>query len=209
MGLDMRPMGKPLPGKENRFREIFELITGSNETPAESLIEEWFNIQTSSYETIKAPMVGRDEAANKWIKERYEESDKSVSEAEFIEHYNGFYVIELSPYADAVPIYCNPEQDANVFRGQFLSDCMDIIDNELINEAWMSKLADETLDYGNRLLEATNSIAETNNLTHLKTQIEAPGEDFESLENKVHVLYSLSRWLIFYGQNGHGYEADF
>lgn len=205
----MRPMGKPMPGKENRFREIFEWITSSNESPSDALVEEWFNIQTSSYETIKAPMVGRDDAANQWIRERYEESDKSVSEAEFLDHYNGFYVIELSPFADAVPIYCNPEQDANVFRGQFLSDCIDIIDNELINEAWVSKLAEDTLDYGNRLLEATNSVATANHLTHLKDQIEAPGEDFETLENKVHILYSLSRWLIFYGQNGHGYEADF
>lgn len=205
----MRPMGKPLPGKEDRFNEIFNLITGGNETTDESLVEEWFSIQTSSYETIKAPMVGRDDTANTWIKDRYLESDKSVSEGEFIEHYNGFYVIELSPFTDAVPIYCNPEQDANVFRGQFLSDCMDILDNELLNEAWTSKLAEDTLDYGKRMLNATETVALTNNLSHLKEQIEVPGEDFESLENKLHILYSLSRWLIFYGQNGHGYEADF
>ena len=27
MGLDMRPMGKPKPGFENRFVEIFEMVT--------------------------------------------------------------------------------------------------------------------------------------------------------------------------------------
>lgn len=218
MGLDMRPMGKPKPGFEKRFEEIFSMLTGkakaqplaNGQTPShEELLEEWFAIQESTYETIKAPRVGRDAEADQWIKEQYQETDQSVPEQEFIKNHEGYYVIELAKETDGVPIYRAMGQDENVFRGEFLRDCMDIVDEELLSEAWETKMAAETLDYGWRLYDAADKIAVANNLEYLKNQREAPDADEDQIESKLHILYSAARWLIFYGKSGHGYEADF
>jgi len=223
MGLDMRPMGKPQPGFEKRFSQIFRIIQGTEKQELsfldklknkkllskEELLQEWFDNQIPSYETIKAPRVGRDEEANKWIKEKYSETDKSISEIDFINQYEGYYVIPLAKERDGIPVYISFQQDENVFRGQFIQDCIDLIGEELANEAWETKFAAEALDYGNRLLAATDKIATERNLQYLKNQYSPPDSDEKSIESKLHIMYSLSKWLIFYGKNGHGYEADF
>ena len=54
-----------------------------------------------------------------------------------------------------------------------------------------------------------DKVAIENNLLYLKEQRIPPDTDEDSLENKVHILYSAAKWLIFYGKNGHGYEANF
>lgn len=223
MGLDWRPMGKPKPGLEERYIQIFRILQGvekqelsfidrikGKKLPTkEQLLEEWFANQIPTYETIKAPQVGRDKIADDWIKEKYNESDKSVSLDQFIHDHHGYYVIELAGELDGVPMYIAMQQDRNVFRGQFLDDCKDIIGEELHSEAWGTKLADETLKYGQKLMAIADKTATENNLLYLKEQRMPPDADEDSLESKVHILYSAAKWLIFYGKNGHGYEADF
>lgn len=224
MGLDMRPMGKAKPGFEKRFDQIFRIITGAEKqelgffdklkgkklSTKEELLEEWFANQIPSYETIKAQRVGRDGEANAWLKEKYNETDKSVPEQEFIKKHDGYFVISLAKEKDGVPPYISLGQDENVFRGQFLRDCADLIGEDLVNEAWETKLHTETLDYGNRLMAIGEKIAKEKNLSYLKQQQNPPEiHNEESIESKLHIVFSLAKWLIFYGRNGHGYEADF
>jgi hypothetical protein len=223
MGLDMRPMGKPKPGFEKRFLEIFEMVNqdkipqatfldkliGKKLPTREELLKEWFANQIQTYETIKAPRVGRDKEADEWIKKKYNETDKSISESEFIQQHEGLYVIELAKETDGVPVYIALDQDENVFRGQFMQDCIDLIGEDLVSEAWETKLAKETLDYGQRLMKVADKIAIEKGLQFLNDQRLPPDSDEDSIESKLHVVYSLSRWLIFYGANGHGYEADY
>ena len=223
MGLDMRPMGKPKPGFEARYVEVFRILQepekpksgllnklkGNKPVNREELLKEWFEIQTPSYETIKAPRVGRDKEADDWLRERYQETDKKVSEAEFLKAHEGYYVIDLAKELDGLPMYRSMNQDENVFRGEFLRDCFDLIGKDLASEAWNTKLADETLDYGNRLMKVADKIAEEHNLQHLKDERIPPETDEDSIELKLHIVYSVAKWLIFYGKNGHGYEADY
>ena len=223
MGLDMRPMGKPKPGFEKRYHQIFRIIQGNEKQELsildklkgrklptrEELLEEWFSIQIPTYETIKAPRVGRDKEANEWIREKYQESDKTVTENEFVKQYDGYYVIDMAKEKDGVPVYISLQQDENVFRGQFLQDCTDLIGEDLVAEAWNTKLADETFNYGCQLMSVADKVAKENNLEHLKEQRLPPETDEDSLESKLHIVYSLAKWLMFYGKNGHGYEADF
>jgi alpha-L-fucosidase len=223
MGLDWRPMGKPKVGFEERFKQIFRILTdkekqelslvdkltGKKIKNKEQLLEEWFEISEKTYETIKAPRVGRDKVANDWIKEKYEETDKTLSSEAFIKQYDGFYVIELAEELDGVPVYIAMEQDENVFRGQFLQDCADLIGEDLLNEAWVTKFADETWAYGQQLMKIADKVASENNLLYLKEQRMPPDTDEDSLESKIHILYAAAKWLIFYGKNGHGFEADF
>ncbi len=219
----MRPMGKPKLGYEKRYLEIFEMVThdkiphptfleklqGKKAPTKEELLKEWFENQIQTYETIKAPRVGQDKEADEWIKGKYEQMQEKPSIEEFLKQHAGYYVIELAKEQDGVPVYIAFGQDENVFRGQFLADCVDLIGEALVNEAWETKLATETLDYGNRLMEAADKIAKQNNLEYLKTQREAPETEFDTIQNKLHIIYSLAKWLIFYGKNGHGYEADY
>lgn len=126
-----------------------------------------------------------------------------------MKEHEGYYVIELAKELDGVPVYVAMGQDENVFRGQFLQDCVDIIGEDLVNEAWETKFANETLDYGNRLMVVADKIAKERNLEYLKTQRLPPDSDEDTIESKLHTVFSLAKWLIFYGKNGHGYEADF
>jgi alpha-L-fucosidase len=223
MGLDWRPMGKPKAGFEGRFKQIFRILTdkekqevglldklkGKKIKSKEELLEEWFDISDKTYETIKAPRVGRDKVADDWIKEKYQETDKTISQEEFIKKYEGYYVIELAEELDGVPVYIAMGQDENVFRGQFLQDCEDLIGEDLLNEAWGTKFADETLAYGHQLMTIADKVASQNNMLYLKEQRIPPDTNEESLESKIHILYAAAKWLIFYGKNGHGFEADF
>jgi hypothetical protein len=223
MGLDMRPMGKPKPGFEKRYNQIFRIIQGTEKQELsfldklrgkkrlakDDLLKEWFENQIPSYETIRAPKVGRDKVADEWIKEKYQESDKKISESEFINRNEGYFVIELAQELDGIPMYIAMNQDRNVFRGQFIQDCADLIGEDLVSEAWNTKLAKETLDYGQKLMTVGDEIAEKNNLQYLKQQRKPPEAEETSIEWKLHIVYSLAKWLVFYGKNGHGYEADF
>lgn len=219
----MRPIGKPKPGFEKRFKEIFNLLEkddfsgpsflgkllGKKVQIREALLEEWFANQIPTYETIKAPKVGRDKEADDWVEQGYNELETKPPKTEFFKDYQGYYVIGLAKEQDGVPVYVSMGQDENVFRGQFLNDCIDLLGEDLVDEAWETKLADETLDYGNRLMKAADEIAIQHNLQYLKEQRMPPDVDEELMESKLHILYSLAKWLIFYGKSGHGYEADF
>lgn len=223
MGLDMRPLGKPKPGKEKRFSEVFRILTnkqkqklsfidrlqGKKIKTQSELLEEWESIQIKSYETLKAPRVGRDKEADNWLLEQYEKTDKKVNFDQFVKDNNGYYVLELAKEIDGVPVYISFGQDINVFRGQFLRSCEPLIGRRLVAEAWQTKFSRETLDYGKRLMNAADKIAQQQKLSYLKEQRLPPESDPEALESKVHVIYSLAKWLIFYGNNGHGYEADY
>jgi hypothetical protein len=223
MGLDMRPMGKPKPGFEKRFVNIFEMVTkdkipqpsfldklkGKKYPTKDELLQEWFANQIQTYETIKAPRVGRDKEADEWIRNKYNDLEQKPLLEQFLKEHDGYYVIELAKEQDGVPVYIAMGQDENVFRGQFLQDCIDTIGEDLVNEAWETKLADETLDYGNRLMAIADKIAKERKLEYLKTQRLPPDSDEDTIESKLHIVYSLAKWLIFYGKNGHGYEADF
>ena len=213
MGLDMRPLSKPKAGKEQRFYELYSLIPSENLSPdqREQLLEEWFALGIPSYETIKAPQVGRDAQADAWLREQYDADDNPDKPPfdEVYQDYQGYYVIELAPEQDSVPVYRAFGQDENVFRGQFLADCQDLISEDLLNEAWSNHLAEEAVDYAHRLIAAVTPAAQQHGLEYLKDQYEPPEAEPESLESQLHIVYSLARWLIFYGSRGHGYEADF
>jgi len=222
MGLDWIPMGKPKPGFEDRFKQIFRILQGEEKQEVgffdrlkgkkkesrESLLEEWLDNSIVSYETIKAPR-GRDKVADEWIKGKYKDSDKSISEEEFIKKAEGYYAIELAEELDGVPVYIAMHHAENVFRAQFLEDCKELIGEDLLLEAWGTKFADEALSYGEKLMSIADKAATDNGLLYLKEQRLPPDVDEETLESKIHILYAGAKWLIFYGRNGHGYEADF
>jgi hypothetical protein len=99
-------------------------------------------------------------------------------------------------------------QDENVFRGKFPDSCKDLPGKELYEEAYVTKMAEDTLKYGQQIMEVAEKIATEHNATYLKDQ-RFPPENRDTIEFHIHVLYSAAKWLIFYGKNGHGFEADY
>lgn len=200
----MRPMGKPKPGFENRFVEIFEMVTkdnipqpsffdklkGKKYPTKDELLQEWFGNQIPTYETIKAPRVGRDKEADEWIKAQYNELEQKPPLEQFLEEHEGYYVIELAKEQDGVPVYISIGQDENVFRGQFLRDCIDLIGEDLVNEAWETKQANDALDYGNRLMAIADKLAKEHNLEYLKTQRLPPDTDEDTKEQTAYHLFT-------------------
>ncbi|MBW8684173.1 hypothetical protein [Chitinophaga rhizophila] len=219
MGLDWRPLGKPKPGCKDRFDQLFRILRGIDPIPVkpgtrkrftrEELKAEWFDIQIPSYETIQAPRVGRDQEADDWVKRLYEASEQSDTLEDWQRHYEGYYVIELAKETEGVPVYISETQDENVFRAKFIEVfCKELLGEALYNKAWETHTAEETLAYGKQLLEVADKLASTHNLCSLKDQQLPPDVEVGSLSSQVHILYSAARWLIFYGSNGHGFEAD-
>lgn len=238
MELNMSPMGKPKPGCEKRFMELYEILFkgnypkptfwdrlfGRKHPPFNKLLDEMHKIQISPFETVKAPLMGRDKEANELAKEiyhkKFDNSEKKPTFKEFLKSMKEYYVMSLAKELDGVPVYYSREWDRLSFRGKIFRDCADLIGEDLVNEAWETKTADETLDYGNRLMAVAEAIAKEYDMEYLKDQRMPPGKDDEepseatdpsegtadlSVEEQLHVVFSLAKWLIFYGKNGHGY----
>jgi hypothetical protein len=139
----------------------------------------------------------------------YPKGEVLCSKDSFVVNQTLVFQIKFCGKSLGIPVYIAYQQDENVFGGQFMQDCVDLIGEDLVNEAWDTKLAEATLDYGQRLMTVADRIANENNLQFLKDQRLPPDIDESSIESKLHIVYSLAKWLIFYGKNGHGYEADF
>ena len=121
----------------------------------------------------------------------------------------GYYVVDLVAECDGIPVYIAMHDEAHIFRAQFLNDCEEILGTELFERAYETKLAEETKEYANELMEIADQYATSNNCSQLKNQRTPPEVDEDSPEAKAHILFSAARWLQFWSSRGHGMEADF
>ena len=224
MGLDWKPLNKPKKGMENEFKNLFEILDGRKKTKLSffdkilgkksynetEVQNRFFEISTTPYETLNAPRVGFDTKATEWAKQNFENrTDKAQNYEEFMKEMYGYWVVDLVELQDGIPTYIALHDEAHVFRGKFLDDCEKIMGPELYNEAYSSKLAEEAIDYGNRILSLANTYAKENNLEHLRNVRNPPDADEFSPESLVHILYSSAKWVKWWGERGHGYEAYF
>ena len=224
MGLDWKPLNRPHSGNEDEYRLLFKLLTGEEkqrisfidklkgkrELDRDKLLNHFLSISSTAYETLKAPQVGIDEEATKWAESKFpNREDKTLTLDEFMNQMRGFYVLDLVPECDGIPKYIATHDEAHVFRAQFLTDCEEILGHELLNRAYESKLAEETLVYANELMELAERYATSNNCLNLKDERIPPDVDEDSAEAKAHILFSAAKWLQFWSNRGHGMEADF
>ena len=215
-------MNRPKPGKEKEYEEIFlalqqeekvpffKHLFGKKPKPREALLESFFDISIPAYETLNAPRVGFDDNASAWAKNKYEfREDKALALEEFIRQMYGYYVVELVAKHDGIPVYIAPHYEPHVFRAQFLKDCEQIIGKKMMETAYTSQLATGAIIFGKQLMSVANTYAAKNNVIYLKEQRLPPDFDENSVESKAHILFSAAKWLRWWGERGHGYEADF
>ena len=218
----MRPLNKPRPGHEARWNALFKFLA-SDRLPSrnlwdwlrgraaptrEALLHEWNTLSITPYETIGAPLVGRDEQANKWAEAKYAAMTPQPPKEEYWREMAGYYVVPLATEQEALPVYVS-FGDEHIFRGEFLTYCVDLIGVPLVEEAWETKLAPKALDYGRRLLAAADVLADRYGLRHLRNTRSPESDDAQSVEWQLHIVYALAQWLVFFAERGHGYEADY
>jgi hypothetical protein len=238
MGLDWNPLGKPRTGLERQFYDLLGRVTVENwlqPSPVQQvplpegidraagreyqnrLWKELTEITISPYETLGAPRVGRDAAGDAWIRNKYENApNKSASIDEWVQKFQGFYVIELVPVHDGLPIYSNWPLDSHwerwSFRAQFLRECEDVLDPSLLDEAWLHHTASQLADYGVRLMGWATAYAEKEGVTRIVRQRELETADVSDEIKpiqKAHFVASAARWAAWWSERGHGMMADF
>ncbi len=207
MGLDWLPGNKPQKGHEKEFENIFHLVTLNNPSNKEELIKRFFQISISPYETLSAPQVGIAPEATEWAINKYKNLKAEKPLAQWLEEMKGYYVLELLPPCDGFPRYSNSPLgyvDRYSFRGDYLKDCEHIIGGTLIEEAIVSKLAKDFLQYGKKLQQAAEKYAKMQNI-----KIVPPADDdVDSDIAKLDILISATKWCTFWAERGHILQVD-
>jgi len=210
MGLDWNPGPKPKAGFENEFRELWTKLQAKTCFFRERKIRRFREITTTAFDTLDTPRVGIDATATNWARHEAfpRRADKSLTEEVFLSQMQGFYVLELVPACDGLPRYTNGQAGGYVekyaFRGAFLKDCEEIIGNDLLESGYVSKLPQETTAYGESLNAAASRFATARNIDPTRLHL---AEDPESIEFRLDVVFSASRWCRFWAERGHWLEA--
>jgi hypothetical protein len=212
MGLDWNPAPKAKPAHEQEFGELWRKLHTKFCFFQDRKVRRFKEITLTAFETLGTPRVGFDLTATEWAhKEAFPKRvDKSLTEQVFVERMRGFYVLDLVPPCDGIPRYTNGHAGGYVerysFRGQFLKDCTEIIGKELLESGYDSKLPEDTVAYGGRLLEAASRFAADRSVDVTKIHL---AEEPESIEFQLNVVISAGRWCRFWGERGHWLEAYF
>ena len=221
MGLDWVPTNRPKPGAEAEFEDIFNVFFKKKKAgfwaslfakpvDMEALALRSQEISISAYETLKAPIVGSDPRADEWARKYYEGlEDKTKPLDEFMAEMKGYYVLDLVPDCDGLPVYVSPTLERHAFRAKFLDDCVDIIGDDMHADAWNSKLPREAMVYGNKLMQLDTDYGAANDCLFPKGQRAYPEVEEGSPQSKAHILFSAAKWILFWAEKGHGMEANF
>ncbi len=215
MGLDLVVEGCAKPGHESEWRLLLERSFAGQEL-SQAEVARFQEISIPGYQCIGAPRVGFDSAADAWIIE-VREAKTPQDVAAVLKEFHGYYAVRLAK-CDGVPNYSNgtlcEEIDETSFRGAFLMDCRDVLDEDLLNEAWGSKLPEAAIWYGEALLSAA-AIAEAADVTpkprpNILSLVELDETaETVALAEQLDIVRAAGRWFIFWGQRGHAIRAWF
>jgi hypothetical protein len=135
MGLDWLPGPKVRPGNEAEYAAL------------KAALDRWFcwgrkskqarlaELTVKSWETLGAPVVGRDASATEWARKNFENrSNRKLDLSGWLQQLDGLPVLELARPSDGLPEYTNGGPGEYLgeesFRAQFLKDCIDIIGDD-------------------------------------------------------------------------------
>jgi hypothetical protein len=218
VGLDLVVEACAKPGHEAEWRQILERSFGTDE-PQDGDVSRFAEISIPPHERVGAPRVGYDSVADNWIIEASKASTpQEVSSV--LKECHGYYVLRLVE-SDGVPEYSHgglyEGVDETSFRGSFLSGCNDVLEKELIEEAWGHKFPEEAIGYGQKLLATASAAAAVGPsrkqpsrrglLSRLRRAENTP--ESEPFEEQLKIAQAAGRWFIFWGERGHAIRAWF
>lgn len=213
MGLDLNPLGKPLPGHEDEFNRLYQELGSAPDTERQRRLDRWFEIQISPYETLGTPRIGIDKEATDFVLEHFrKQEDPDETEEEHINRFYGQYLPQLLKDCDGIPVYSNSAINAAPiysFRGQFIvDDCADIVGQGIIDRIHTSGLDEKLTQLGYDLYEVAKHYATSQNVEFTEHIRVSDAED-KTPELNAHILFSASKWCSYWGTRGHGFEADY
>jgi len=220
MGLDLVVEGCAKPGHEREWRHLIQR-SFEDEEVSEAEVARFREISIPGYERIGAPRVGQDLAADEWIvKAQNATTPEEISAV--LKEYDGYCVVRLVK-CDGVPGYSNAGMyegaDETSFRGAFLNDCKDVLNEDLLNEAWNHKLPEDAVAYGKALLAAAET-AEAEGRTPAPPPPQREGllarlglakkePEPIPIAEQLDIVRAAGRWYIFWGERGHPIRAWF
>lgn len=217
MGLDLVAEGCAKPGYEAEWREI--LARSFDGEPQGGDQERFGDICIPPHERVGAPRVGFDKAADDWILKARNASPAEA--AKVIEQFHGYYVLPLVS-CDGLPKFTHAGLydgvDETSFRGSFLTDCVDVLGQGLIDEAWNHKFPEDAIAYGRALLAAAETAKSSTGgpgspevkvglLSRLGLGKKEPAA--APLEDQLEIAEAAGKWYIYWGERGHAIRAWF
>jgi hypothetical protein len=214
MGLDLIVEGCAKPGHEDEWRRLLKRPF-ADEEPSESEIARFREISIPGYERIGAPRVGYDSAADEWILEaRKAKTPEEI--AAVLKEFAGYYVVRLVE-CDGVPKHSHgglyEGADETSFRGAFLEDCEDVVNPNLLEEAWEHKFPEEAVAYGKALLASAEAAERAGRAPRRRSLLARLGWTKERepmpITDQLDIARAAARWFIFWGERGHAIRAWF
>jgi hypothetical protein len=177
-------------------------------------------LTVNPFETLNAPRIGFDPRANEWARQEYrsprpnlKREAENVSEEEFLRKLNGFYVVDLIPPCDGVRpgAFGSAGNNPNLlsFRGELFKFCKEIVGEDLVEQAWHSKLADETARYADALLTRAETYAAGHRFAMSELAVRLIDKNRDVMRHYLRAVVDGARWCRFWSSRGHGFHASY
>ncbi len=213
MSLDWNPLSKPRPGHEEEFLRILSLdLSTLDEEAQDEKVQQFQSITIAPFETLDAPRVGIDDAAEAWLLEQARANDAEGRLDDLREDMMGYPVLDLLPPCPGLPAYGGDGFagiDRYTFPGDRVESAAEVIGAELAARARDTMQAEELAAYAASLLERARAYAIEHGLQALESQREPPDAPAGSPKATAHVLLAAAQWCQWWAERGHGLEPHY
>lgn len=193
LGLDGPPVIFP-----NEYSDEFAKLPSTVEISGKmkKLQESLEQYYVSPEETLGVPRLGKDEAADQWVSDNWEDLNtihegKQLTKDEFIKLNYGKFVIEAADKSPGIAEVSGIFVSQTSFRGKVLRS-VKWLDSDLQGRAYSDMEPDELHDYGVALKVAADEQKEACT---------------ESEYEDIRLVAAAGDWCIFWADNGHGMHA--
>lgn len=196
MGPDWEPLARPRP---EHVAEFAALLSRLQATGDESVLDRMNAIAIPPYETLGAPRIGIDDAADEWLRTRVSEDDFYDTSMKM----HGYCVLDLLPPCDGFPTNQPtwPKLDRYTFRGLVLAGVRDDLGALLDEARYMS--ADQLEDYGERVMARARRFARDHRIMDVE-QVSGLPSEARSIASRARIMFAAARWCLFWSRRGHG-----
>jgi hypothetical protein len=199
VALDWEPLPRPKPEHVEEFAVLFDRLQSGYDA---GLVDRLHAISIPVFETLGAPRIGYDEAADDWLRARGNADDFYDA----LMKMHGYYVVELLPACDGFPVYTKytgwPHLARYAFRGSALDDARPEL-GPLYYEAARYLSKEQLEDFGERLTACARRVARKHRIMELEL-VKEPRYAARSIEGRVHVIFAAARWCLYWARRGHG-----
>ncbi|PTY38436.1 hypothetical protein BGP77_12045 [Saccharospirillum sp. MSK14-1] len=198
---------------EQEFNRLFHEIPQLTGEERQQKMNRWFDVQISPYDTLETPRVGVDQQATDWLREHYrKEGIADQTEEEYLQKHHGVYVPRLTKPCDGIPVYSNSGLNMaaiHSFRGQFVvEDCSELVGVSNLDRLYQNTLAEDALLLAEDIQTLAKTYALKEGVAYVEHLKSVDAADTSAAQN-AHILFSLAKWLRYWGFRGHGFEADY